>query len=409
MILHGGTVYFFDGVRTDDLYIHAGRFVEQPFPEDTIMDLTGLRVFPGLIDMHIHGFRGHYCLDENPDSLCDFAAELARYGVTSFLPTTTAAPPALLLNALRRLKSISGNNNGAVIRGIYMEGPFLSPVYKGAMREDCLCLPDTALAEAFQEASGGLLKVMAIAPELDGADVLIRWCVKNGIRPSIAHTAADYATACAAIGAGADHVTHLFNAMADPRHREPGVFGAALDGGATAEIIADGHHVHPAFLRMAYRLFGPERLILISDDTPISGCGDGSFCMDGRVSVVRDGVCRLPDGHQRQCSAAADLRAACRAVRYTADRRCPYGLRNSGKKARDLQRNRQHHAGQIRRPVCTGRAQPRTADHGRRPYGLPCAGIGGRDFIMDFSLPFVYNGGNHSNEKGLTRYGNSCV
>lgn len=84
--------------------------------------------------------------------------------------------------------------------------------------------------------------------------------------------------------------------MADPRHREPGVFGAALDGGATAEIIADGHHVHPAFLRMAYRLFGPERLILISDDTPISGCGDGSFCMDGRVSVVRDGVCRLPDG-----------------------------------------------------------------------------------------------------------------
>lgn len=296
MILHGGTVYFFDGVRTDDLYIHAGRFVEQPVPEDTIMDLTGLRVFPGLIDMHIHGFRGHYCLDENPDSLCDFAAELARYGVTSFLPTTTATPPALLLNALRRLKSISGNNNGAVIRGIYMEGPFLSPVYKGAMREDCLCLPDTALAEAFQEASGGLLKVMAIAPELDGADVLIRWCVKNGIRPSIAHTAADYATACAAIGAGADHVTHLFNAMADPRHREPGVFGAALDGGATAEIIADGHHVHPAFLRMAYRLFGPERLILISDDTPISGCGDGSFCMDGRVSVVRDGVCRLPDG-----------------------------------------------------------------------------------------------------------------
>lgn len=296
MILHGGTVYFFDGVRTDDLYIHAGRFVEQPVPEDTIMDLTGLRVFPGLIDMHIHGFRGHYCLDENPDSLCDFAAELARYGVTSFLPTTTAAPPALLLNALRRLKSISGNNNGAVIRGIYMEGPFLSPVYKGAMREDCLCLPDTALVEAFQEASGGLLKVMAIAPELDGADVLIRWCVKNGIRPSIAHTAADYATACAAIGAGADHVTHLFNAMADPRHREPGVFGAALDGGATAEIIADGHHVHPTFLRMAYRLFGPERLILISDDTPISGCGDGSFCMDGRVSVVRDGVCRLPDG-----------------------------------------------------------------------------------------------------------------
>lgn len=296
MILHGGTVYFFDGVRTDDLYIHAGRFVEQPVPEDTIMDLTGLRVFPGLIDMHIHGFRGHYCLDENPDSLCDFAAELARYGVTSFLPTTTAAPPALLLNALRRLKSISGNNNGAVIRGIYMEGPFLSPIYKGAMREDCLCLPDTALDEAFQEASGGLLKVMAIAPELDGADVLIRWCVKNGIRPSIAHTAADYVTACAAIGAGADHVTHLFNAMADPRHREPGVFGAALDGGATAEIIADGHHVHPAFLRMAYRLFGPERLILISDDTPISGCGDGSFCMDGRVSVVRDGVCRLPDG-----------------------------------------------------------------------------------------------------------------
>ncbi|MFR1436314.1 MAG: N-acetylglucosamine-6-phosphate deacetylase [Acutalibacteraceae bacterium] len=296
MLLCGGTVYFSDGVRKNDLFIRAGRFAEQPVPNDTALDLTGLRVFPGLIDMHIHGFRGHYSMDEDTDSLRDFAAELVRYGVTSFLPTTTAAPPAVLLNTLSRLKSVSGDSSGAVIRGIYMEGPFLSPAYKGAMREDCLCVPDTALAEAFQEASGGLLKVMAVAPELEGAQALIRWCVSKGIQPSIAHTAADYDTACTAMRAGADHITHLFNAMADPRHRQPGVFGAALDSGSSAEIIADGHHVHPAFLRMAYRLLGPERLILISDDTPISGCGDGSFLMDGRTSIVKDGICRLSDG-----------------------------------------------------------------------------------------------------------------
>lgn len=296
MLLRGGTVYFSDGVRKNDLFIHSGRFAEQPIPHDMTVDLTGLRVFPGLIDMHIHGFRGHYSLDEDTDSLRDFAMELVRYGVTSFLPTTTAAPPAVLLNVLDRLKSVSQHSGGAVIRGIYMEGPFLSPTYKGAMREDYLHLPDIALAEAFREAAGGLLKVMAVAPELDGAQTLIRWCADKGIQPSIAHTAANYDTACAAIRAGADHITHLCNAMADPRHREPGVFGAAFDCGSSAEIIADGHHVHPAFLRMAYHLFGPERLILISDDTPISGCGDGSFVMDGRTSTVKDGVCRLPDG-----------------------------------------------------------------------------------------------------------------
>ncbi len=126
-----------------------------------------------------------------------------------------------------------------------------------------------------------------------GADPLV---CRQGIQPSIAHTAADYDTACTAMRAGADHITHLFNAMADPRHRQPGVFGAALDSGSSAEIIADGHHVHPAF---AYGLKPPARpgtIDFISDDTPISGCGDGSFLMDGRTSIVKDGICRLSDG-----------------------------------------------------------------------------------------------------------------
>lgn len=300
MILKNGTVMMPDGdfFRTDLLI--KGRIISgfsSNAYEADIFDLTGCRILPGLIDIHNHGYRGHYTLDPDPNSLRALAAELASEGVTSFLPTTTAASLKDLKACLYRLKHFcTEENDGAVARGIYMEGPFLSLDYKGAMIESNMLNPDISLIDNFMKVAGGFLKIISLAPELPEAEDAIHFCVKNGIIPSIAHTASDYEIARRAISAGADHITHLFNAMADPKHREPGVMGALLDSVATAEIICDGHHVHPSFVRMMFHLLGDERMILISDDTPISGLGDGKFVMDGVTSIVKDGVCRLENG-----------------------------------------------------------------------------------------------------------------
>ena len=266
-------------------------------PPLSAMDLQGRRVLPGLIDLHIHGYAGAYVMDEDITVPERLSLLLAQQGVTSYVPTTTVAEEKVLLSTLRRWAVAAEQPaTGAVIRGLYMEGPFLSPHYKGAMREECIRLPDIPLAEAFRAAGGGWLKLLTIAPEQEGADALLRWCAAQGIIASIGHTAADYETPRAAFAGGAAHVTHLCNAMTDLRHREPGVLGAALDSDVTVELIGDGFHIHPAVVRMLYRLLGDDRIVLISDNTPISGSPDGQYQMDGVTSVVKDGTCRLENG-----------------------------------------------------------------------------------------------------------------
>lgn len=302
MILRGGHVLLSDGrFHKTDIVIKGQKIVNiNGYPEPgsgEIIDISGLRIIPGLIDMHIHGWQGHYTMDRDAGSLVQLTLKLVKAGVTSFVPTTTAASHEDLITALSCLKDLADRKTeGATVRGIYMEGPFISSKYKGALLERNIKAPDAGLVSEYIKASGGLLKIMAIAPELPNACDVIRFCYENGIIPSIAHTAADYITAQKAISAGAEHVTHLFNAMADPRHREPGVMGALLDSKATAEIICDLIHVHTSFIRMMYRLLGRERLILISDNNPISGLGDGVYTMDGMTSVVKNGICRLEDG-----------------------------------------------------------------------------------------------------------------
>lgn len=299
MLLRGGSVLLPEGeFRQIDLFI-SGRQISGFSGEKTgeELDISGCRVLPGLIDLHIHGYRGRYVMDADASGLRELSRMLAAQGVTSFLPTTVAASETELLPALSRLRDFHmAEAPGALPRGIYMEGPFLSPRFKGAMRPDRLRLPDRKLAETYYQESGGTLRFLAVAPELPEASELIQWCREREIQPAVAHSAAEYNQALHAMEAGADHVTHLFNAMADPRHRQPGIWGALLDCGATAELITDGYHVHPAFIRMAYRLLGEERLILVSDDTPLSGQGDGEYEMDGVCSQIVNGVCRLADG-----------------------------------------------------------------------------------------------------------------
>ncbi len=261
------------------------------------LDLSGYILAPGYLDLHIHGYHGINLLEAGAEELKRFSLMLAHEGVTSFVATTATMEEEQLLAALQRLRFAAENGlPGAQMVGIYLEGPFLSHEKKGAMKETALCPPDVALLQRLNEASGRLVRLVALAPELSGAEAFISFCKQNNIVVSLAHTAADYDTAKRGFEWGISHITHLYNAMSSFYHREPGAVGAAFESNATAELVCDGFHVAPAAVRIAVRLLGPDRVCFISDDTMLSGLPDGSYLMDGQRSIIREHTCRLETG-----------------------------------------------------------------------------------------------------------------
>ena len=280
-----------------DLPLKEGKFALSAADDTEKMDLTGYYVVPGLVDMHIHGLAGCNVLEADWRQLNDMSVELARRGITSFVPTLAAADKETTLQALERLSEAAERGlAGATVQGLYLEGPFLSPQYPGAMRRECLRLPDIEELKAYIAAARGWLRVVTIAPELPGSDALIRLCTENGITAAAGHTEADYEQAMKAFYVGAAHVTHLYNAMAGQHHRQPGIAGAVSDSTVTAELICDGFHVHPAVVRQIYRWLGKERMVFVSDAIPMAGLPDGVYEMDGQISIIQDGVSRLENG-----------------------------------------------------------------------------------------------------------------
>ena len=257
-------------------------------------DLGGRIVLPGLIDIHTHGNSGVLFSDGKESSLQTIARFLAKNGTTSFDATSQSDTFDELSAAFRTaahayLKTADGL---ARVCGVTMEGPFLSVKKKGGMNESNLRAPSIEAFYSLNKDAEGVIKIVAVAPELEGAEDLIRE-ISKGTRVSVAHTAASYDIASAAFEAGASHVTHLFNAMPPLLHREPGVIGAAADAGhVRAELIADGIHIHPGAVRAAFKLFGPERIVLISDAIQFCGMPDGRYG-DYRAE---NGKITLPDG-----------------------------------------------------------------------------------------------------------------
>ena len=222
---------------------------------------------------------------------------LAKRGVTSFLPTTMTLPEEMLRQALSTAVSYRAHppRGGARLLGIHMEGPYLSEEKKGSQNAAYLRTPDPADFRALWESCDGLIKLVDVAPELPGA-VSFTKEVSGYCRVSVAHTAADYEKATAVFAAGSTHLTHLYNAMTAFSHRAPGVIGAASENEhVTAELIADGLHVHPSAVRVAYKLF-PGRLCLISDALRCLGMPDGTYLLGGQVVFLKNGEVRLPDG-----------------------------------------------------------------------------------------------------------------
>ena len=278
--------------------VEDGKFCCVGEEREDAIDLHGARVIPGLIDVHTHGNSGADFSDGDHDGDLAMARYEAANGITSFAPAAMTLPYEVLDKAFRTgLQVKKEEHKGAArIMGINMEGPFFSEKKKGAQNADYLRKPDFEAFEKLYNNCEGLVRIVDIAPELEGSVEFIekasRLCTV-----SIAHTDCDYDEARAAIDAGATQLTHLFNAMPPIHHRKPGPIGAAAENRRVrAELICDGLHVHPASVRMAFSLFGADRLVLISDSLRCCGMPDGDYELGGQMTHLSNCIARLPDG-----------------------------------------------------------------------------------------------------------------
>ena len=265
--------------------------------QDDGIDLDGAYVIPGLVDIHIHGAVGADASDGDAEGLRRMARFLAKKGVTSFLPTTMTLPYETLAKAFTVVKQCmdAPEETGAHLLGVHMEGPFFSEKKRGAQNAAYLKLPDTAAFRSLYENCAGIVRIVDVAPELEHAASFVKE-VSAYCKVSVAHTDASYEDTTAAFDAGADHVTHLFNAMPPIHHRKPGVIGAAAErDNVVAELICDGQHVHPSIVRLAFRLF-PGRVCLISDALRCCGMPNGEYELGGQTVTLNDNIARLSDG-----------------------------------------------------------------------------------------------------------------
>ncbi len=281
---------------------------DPPPPEAETRDLRGLIVAPGFIDLHVHGGGGFSLASDDPEQIRSYARWVVSTGVTSFLVTSVGADRDHLLRRIRTaLPSMDGVPQGAQPLGIHLEGPFLSPDRPGAFPLGWLRPPDIEEFRECLEAAGGHLRIVSLAPELPGAGAIIAAAVRAGVVVGLGHSDATYEEAQRAFSLGVRHVTHCYDAMRLFHHRDPGCLAAALNSrDVTAELIADGIHVHRGAVEMLVRAKGVERTVLVTDAIPLAGLPDGMFDMYGERVWVEGGMARRADGVLAGSTAAMD-------------------------------------------------------------------------------------------------------
>jgi N-acetylglucosamine-6-phosphate deacetylase len=297
-ILHGRA--FLGGTIEDDVLItiedEAIVEIAQTIDIPAAAERTRNLIVPGFIDCHVHGGDGADFMDADDEGNARILAFHARHGTTALAATTLSASPHDLRQAVAAIaKTAKSGTSGAEICALHLEGPYINRERAGAQDPSSLRPPDLQELGALLETAPELQWIVTLAPELAGARALIEH-FRGKVTFSIGHTAATYSDAVAALAWGATHFTHLFNAMSGLHHREPGVVGAALlSTEATAELIADGIHVHPAVLHIAARMM-PNRVALVTDAIRACGLPDGTYKLYRHDVTVAKGAARLPGG-----------------------------------------------------------------------------------------------------------------
>jgi N-acetylglucosamine-6-phosphate deacetylase len=277
------------------LLIENGQIVSissQPVEMDApTLNARGYTLIPGLIDIHTHGGDGADTMDATPEAIYTIARFLARHGVTSYLPTTITASAEATRRAIANLRNLPQPEDGAQHLGIHLEGPYLCHEQRGAQPAAHLRNPDPAeYADWF---SDDLVRLITLAPELEGAEELIRRAAAKGVEIALGHTAADAETARKAVNLGVRQATHIFSGMPAFHHRLLNVLSVALtDDRLYAQAIVDGIHIHPDVVRMLVRIKSPRHLILISDSIRAAGLGDGEYDLGGETVRVQNGITR---------------------------------------------------------------------------------------------------------------------
>ena len=264
------------------------------------LDFAGGLIAPGYVDLHIHGSSGYDVMDDTADALPAIEHLLAEHGVTSYYATTVTAPMDSTLRALERLAdAIEGRESAdakkkgrTCLLGIHLEGPFLSHARRGVHPPENLLAPDLRIFDRFWQAARGHIRMMTIAPELEGAAEVIVEATRRGVCVSLGHSDADLAAARSGVAAGARHATHTFNAMRPLDHRNPGIVGEVLTNPRlSADIICDGVHVDPAIVKLLANAKGLEDTVLITDATAATGMPDGRYRLGSFEVDVKDGRC----------------------------------------------------------------------------------------------------------------------
>ena len=267
-----------------DITVENGKIIAIGKTDADGVDLVGNKIYPGLIDIHIHGCIGFDTMEGGLEEMSDW---LLSKGTTTWYPTTMSMSEEDIVAATSRNISFG---HGAEIPGFHMEGPFINKKCKGAMNEKYIVAPS---AELFGKCKN--VKRITVAPETDNNFEFIRCCPAQ---VSLGHTEADYDTASEAFKAGATSLTHTYNVMPGIHHRAPGPIGAASDNeNVFAELISDGKHIHPSAVRMLIKMYGAERVILISDAMRATGLGDGEYEFGGQTMIVKDATALTQDGH----------------------------------------------------------------------------------------------------------------
>lgn len=298
MIIKGGLVYQEDKTfGKKDLYIENGKIVErlEEVSDRSAVDAEGLYVLPGLVDVHSHGAVGCDFSDGDLEGLRKILAYEYSCGVTSYCPTSMTIDTEKLRGIFKTMGDFTEGPGMAHVAGINMEGPFLDVNKKGAHLEEYILAPDAEFFRECNQASGNKIRLVTLAPNVEGAMEFIEE-LHQEVVISLGHTAADYDTAKAALKAGANHVTHLCNAMMPLEHRKPGLIGAASeDENCSPELISDGIHVHESMVRAVFKMF-PGRVVLISDSMRATGMADGTYELGGQQVTVKGKLATLENG-----------------------------------------------------------------------------------------------------------------